>query len=211
MRPADQVADFVAKALSAGRSRDEIARALKGAGWTAGEVSAGLDAWAVSDFIPPVPRPRPYVSAKEAFVYGIMFAALAMTSWYITLLGFELIDRWLPDPGTDVSIYGLWNIRWSIATLVVTLPVFLVLNLRMSRDVQREPSKRRSALRKWFGYITLFLAAVALAGDLIATIFSLLNGALTARVAARAALVAVTAGLIFVYFLTEMGEGKDAH
>ena len=213
MRAADQVAGFVANALTAGRSRSEIAAALSAAGWTASEVSAALEAWATTDFSPPVPRPRPYVSARDAFLYGLMFAALAMTSWYITDLGFALIDRWLPEL-TDPESYGYdnfnWTVRWSIATLVVTLPVFLVLNVRATRAARSDPAKRRSVVRKWFGYITLFLAAVALAGDLIATIYSLLNGDLSARVASKAALVAVTAGLIFMYYHGELEGGPDA-
>ena len=212
MRATDQVSEFVEKALAAGRSRNEIAMVLSGAGWTDSEVSAALDSWATTEFTPPVPRPRPYVSARDAFIYGMMFAALAMTSWYITDLGFALIDRWLPEV-TDREAYAYdfnWTVRWSIATLVVTLPLFLVLNIRAARAARADPAKRRSVVRKWFGYITLFLAAVALAGDLITTIYSLLNGDLSARVASKAALVAMTAGLIFLYYHKELEGGPDA-
>jgi membrane protein YqaA with SNARE-associated domain len=211
MRSADQIAEFVGRALEAGRSRAEITAALDQAGWSAAEVAAGMRAWAESEFRPPVPRPRPYVSAKDAFIYAIMFAALAMTTFYITSLGFELIDRWLPGLEKVYYDYSNWTIRWAVATLIVSLPIFLVLNRRVSRAALADPAQRRSAVRKWFGYVTLFLAAMALAGDLIFTIYSGLNGDLTLRVAAKSLLVATTAGLIFWYFRTEMESESHEH
>ncbi len=210
MRPADQLAQFVAEALKEGRSRAEIAAALQQAGWAQNEVTEALNAWADTGFIPPVPRPRPYVSAREAFLYGLMFLALAMTAWNITTLGFELIELWLPDIADSYSRYNVGTVRWSISVLVVFFPLFLVMNTRAQRAAHADPGKRRSAVRKWFGYITLFLAALALLGDLIAVIYALLSGDLTARFFAKAVLVALTAGLIFLYFSGETREAENA-
>lgn len=210
MRPADRLARFVAEALKDGRSREDIATALQNAGWAPKEVAGALNAWAETGFMPPVPRPRPYVSAREAFLYGMMFLALAMTAWNITTLGFELIELWLPDVTDKYSRYSAASVRWSISVLVVFFPLFLVMNSRAQRAAHADPGKRRSAVRKWFGYITLFLAAIALLGDLIAVIYALLSGDLTARFIAKAALVALTAGLIFLYFRGEMEEAEDA-
>lgn len=210
MRPADQLAQFVAEALKEGRSRAEISAALREAGWTGTEVAGALDAWAETGFTPPVPRPRPYVSAREAFLYALMFLALAMTAWNITTLGFELIELWLPDVSDKYSLYSAESVRWSISVLVVFFPLFLVMNTRAQRAAHADPGKRRSAVRKWFGYITLFLAAITLLGDLIAVIYALLSGDLTARFIAKAALVALTAGLIFLYFRGEMEEAEHA-
>ena len=210
MRPADQLAQFVADALKEGRTRAEISAALREAGWTGTEVSGALDAWAESAFTPPVPRPRPYVSAREAFLYALMFLALAMTAWNITTLGFELIELWLPDLTDKYTRYNVQSVRWSISVLVVFFPLFLVMNTRAQRAAHADPGQRRSAVRKWFGYITLFLAAITLLGDLIAVIYALLSGELTARFLAKAGLVALTAGLIFLYFRGEMAEAEHA-
>ena len=210
MRPADQLAQFVADALKEGRTRAEISAALREAGWTGTEVAGSLDAWAETGFTPPVPRPRPYVSAREAFLYALMFLALAMTAWNITTLGFELIELWLPDLTDKYTRYNVQSVRWSISVLVVFFPLFLVMNTRAQRAAHADPGQRRSAVRKWFGYITLFLAAIALLGDLIAVIYALLSGELTARFIAKAGLVALTAGLIFLYFRGEMAEAEHA-
>lgn len=128
MRPADQLARFVEDALKAGRSRAEVREVLASAGWSTAEVDEALASWADIAFTPPVPRPRPYVSAREAFFYTLMFAALALSSWHITALGFDLIDRALPDVTETFRYSDTGSIRWSIAVLAVAFPVFLTLN-----------------------------------------------------------------------------------
>lgn len=210
MRPSDQLAEFTRDALAAGKSRDEIRAALTQSGWAPNEVTEALDAWAEIDFPTPVPRPRPYVSAREAFFYGIMFVALAMTAWHLVALLHNLIDHWVVDPLDENSgRYALSSTRWSIAALIVFTPTFLVLNRRTVRATKADPGKRRSGVRKWFGYITLFLASISLLGDLMAVIYALLSGDLTLRFILKALVVAGVAGAIFAYFRQEADEARD--
>jgi len=210
MRSADQLANFTRDALTAGKSRAEIADALTSAGWAKNEVTEALNAWADSDFTPPVPRPRPYVSAREAFFYGLMFAALGWTAWHLVALAFNLIDMWLPDAGDRVRVGDRRNMRFSIASLIVFAPLFFYLANRAASDTRKDPSKRRSGMRKGLGYLTLFLAALTLAGDLVFVLYSLLNGDLTAQIIAKAAVLAVIAGAIFAYFRNETMVDDDA-
>lgn len=46
-------------------------------------------------------------------------------------------------------------------------------------------------------------------GDLIATIYALLNGDLTVQFIAKAALVLLTAGLVFLYYRGELRQGDE--
>ena len=80
MRPSDELAHFVREALASGRTRPEISDALDDAGWSEKERADALDAYADTDFIPPIPRPRPYVSAKDAFLYGLLFLMLGVSA-----------------------------------------------------------------------------------------------------------------------------------
>lgn len=209
MKASDQLASFVYDALNAGRSRDDIATALSDAGWSTAEIRDALGNWADTEFTPPVPRPRPFVSAREAFLYGLMFVSLAMVAWHLSTLLFYLIDRWIPDVSDNYPYYGRSGMRWSISSLIVFFPLFAILNQRANRGIRANAGRRRSGVRKWFGYITLFLAALALLGDLIFVIYALLSGDLTARFIAKAAVVAAVAGLIFFYFKADMTEDAD--
>lgn len=207
MKPNEYLADFVARALAAGQGRDEIAAALQQAGWQASDIRRALAAWGDTALGLPVPRPAAHVSARDAFFYGLMFTALAILVWHIDALGFDLIDR-VFGAGDD---YG-WrtrSIRWSIAVLIVVVPLFLWLNRAEAARLRDDPGQTRSAIRKWFAFVTLYLAALGMAGDLVATVYALLNGDLTLQFAAKAALVLLTAGLVFLYYRSDLRQGDE--
>jgi hypothetical protein len=199
MRPADRLAEFTRAALAAGHSRAEAAAALRAAGWADSEIAAALDAWADTSFRPPVPRPGRSVSAAEAFTYGLTFVALALVAGHVTALWFALIGRALPLPG-EMPWYSTGTIRWSLAVLAVSFPLFLWLDLRAARAGAADPAQRRSAVRGWFAHAALFLAVLGLAGDLVAVLYAFLSGELTLRFAAKATVVAALAGTVFLYF-----------
>jgi len=206
MRPVEQLSQFVRDALLAGYARADIGAALAQAGWSEREIATALDGWSEGAFLPPVPRPRPFVSAREALIYGVMFIALGMITWHIVSLSFDLIERWIPEPGRSTYWYSVQGMRWSIATLIVFVPLFLVLNQRTTRALRADPGQRRSLVRRWFGHVTLFFASMALLGDLIVVIYSALSGELTLRFIARAGVVALVAGLVFFYFRQELDD-----
>ncbi|MGQ0610755.1 MAG: DUF5671 domain-containing protein [Paracoccaceae bacterium] len=203
MRASDQLADFVGQALAQGRSRDEISAALSQAGWKPEEVARAQRAWAALPFSPPVPRPRPALSAAAG-----MFLSLVLTAWHAVWLGFQLIERWLPDPA-EAGYFDPDGLRWTISVLIVAVPVFLLTNARTVRAERADAGRRRSAVGRWFSYTTLFLALLAMTGDLVAAIFAALSGDLTARFLAKVALVALVSGLIALYFRARLEEVRD--
>ena len=210
MRPSDQLAEFIGNALSQGKSRDDISKALGDAGWSEGETRDALAAWSEADFAPPVPRPRAYVSAKEAFAYGLFFVSLGMIVWHTAALGFELINLWIVDPNADWNRFDEEMLRWSIASLIVFVPLFLFLNLKVLARALQDPAHRRSAVRKWFGYVTLFLSALALAIDLIIAISTFIGGDMTLNFLAKILLVAVLSALVLLYYRYEMEDAENA-
>lgn len=199
MRPGDHLALFVREALALGHTRDEVAAALRDAGWGKAEIAAALHAWADIPFRPPVPRPRHHVSAAEAFTYGLTFVALATVIGHATALWFALIAHWLPEAG-EMPGRGTGTIRWSLAVLVIAFPLFLWLDIRATRALAADPVRRRSPVRRWFAHATLFLAVLGLIGDLIAVVHAFLSGDLTLRFVLKAAAVAALAGTVLLYF-----------
>ena len=208
MRPSDQLAQFVRDALIADKSRDQIAQALEQAGWAQNEVSDALATWVDAKFQPPIPRPRPQVSARETFFYALLFGALAFTAWHITNLLFQAIDVLIPKAGDEFRNWEREMMRFSISSLIVSTPLFLWLHSRAKRAIAKAPGKRRSMVRKWVGYITMFFAACTLLGDLVFVIFRFLEGDLTLQIALKSGVLAVVAGSIFAYFRAEIG-GDD--
>lgn len=207
MRPADQLSQFVREGLRAGHTPQELRAALTHAGWSAHEIDDALDAWADDGLRLPVPRPRPYVSAREAMLYGLMFVTLLAVTWHLVQLSFGLIDMWLADPAGGPGSWAQRSMRWSIATLIVVLPLFLGLNHYAERMARDDPGQRRSLIRKRFGALTLFMAALVLLGDAVAVVFAWLSGDMTVQFAARAGVVALVAVLVIGWFRGLVDEG----
>lgn len=205
MRAPEALTLFVRDALARGGERAAIAEAARRAGWTATETEAALSAWIDAADLPPVPRPRAVVSARDAFRHGLMFFALLLVTSHLGLLVFALIDRWLPDPlETWTSSDG--QIRWSMAVLLVSWPVWAITSLNLARDAERDPGQRRSAVGRWLTWGALFLAAATLVGDAIAVVAGFLGGDFGLRFLTKAATVALIAGAIFFAY----GSRRDA-
>lgn len=198
MSPADQISDFTRRALAQGRSPDQIDAALAEAGWCERERQDALSAWQLVDGMA-VPRPRPYVSAREALLYGLLFILLGMVAFQLCQLGFLLVDSLLPNL-TDPDPFTHRGMRWPMAALITFTPAFLLLSRTLSRARHQNPGQARSWVRGWAASITMLIAALTLLGDLGTTVFQLLDGEMTLRFALKAAIVAAVAGLVLLSY-----------
>jgi hypothetical protein len=206
----DDLSGFVREALARGLSRAQIEEALRKAGWTIEQVKGALAGYADFEFPIPVPRPRPYLSAREAFLYLVLFSTLYVSAYNLGRLLFLMIDRAVPDPASAQSGFPLGYdytrqaIRWAVASIIVAFPVFLYVSWLLGRAVRLDPNKRNSKVRRWLTYLTLFIAATVLIGDLTVVIYNFLGGELGTRFLLKALVVAVIAGAIFGYYLTDL-------
>ena len=203
---ADKILDaFVRDALGAGQSREAIRKALGDAGWARDQIDDALSAYADADFPVPVPRPRRYGSAREAFLYIVYFALLGVVAGYVGGLAFAFIDAMFAD---DLAARNWRNsvssLRWGIAALVVGYPIFIYLGARLGAARRANPERQTSRVRAWLTYVTLMFAALVLIGDLISVVYHFLSGELGARFLSKAAVVAVISGAILWNY------GRDA-
>ncbi|CAN7305079.1 DUF5671 domain-containing protein [Phenylobacterium sp. LjRoot219] len=208
-----ELLDFVRRALEKGLSRDQVAEALTRAGWSEPDIRAALGAFAEVDFPIPVPRPRPYLSAQEVFTYALLFTALYVSAFNLVALVFHFIDLAVAEPRfTDVpqGLRAYEAMRGNIAALIVAFPLFLLLFRANERGLVADPTKRESKPRKWLTYLTLFIAAAVLIGDLSGLVYRLLGGDLTIRFLLKVATVGVIAGGVFAYFLSDIRRGERA-
>lgn len=196
---------FVRDALMRGESRGSIEAALASAGWPEGQVREALATWAEVPFPVPVPRPRAYLSAREAFLYLVMFASLYVWAIQLGSLLFDLVNHWLPDPA-DAPWRVQWqgrSMRWAVASILIAFPLFVYVSRLLSREMAESPVKRLSVVRRWLTYMTLFLAAGVLVGDLITLVYNVLGGELTLRFLLKVLIVAALAGGVFWFYLRE--------
>jgi hypothetical protein len=193
--------DFIDASLRAGKRRDEIQEALAAAGWSREQIGDGLGFFADVPFAVPVPKPRAYLSARDAFFYLLLFGTLYVSAYQFGSLLFHFINLAFPDGLNSYQIPAARRgIRWATASLIVAFPVFLWISLRIGRDLAADPTRRQSAVRRWLTYLTLLVAAGIIVGDSITLVYNLLSGEITTRFMLKVIVVALITGAIFGYY-----------
>lgn len=195
---------FVREALLRGIPKADITAALRKANWKDDEVRAALDLYADVAFPIPVPKRKPYGAAREAFMYLVLFLCLYISAFSFGSLLFHFINRWIPDAIRYYESGDLSAVRMSVASLIVAFPVYLWLSSLLASAIKKDADRKGSKVRKWLTYITLFIAAGVIIGDLITLLFNLLGGELTARFLLKVLTVLLIAGLIFGYYLWDL-------
>lgn len=210
MATGDELTDFVRTALGQGLERSRIEEVLRKGGWTNDQIRGALSSFADVDFPIPVPRARPYLSAREAFIYLVLFGTLYSSAYHVGSLLFDFINRAFPDPaaGDGFDEYTRQSIRWSVSWIIVSFPVFLYTSWLTARSIRRDPIKRSSKVRRWLTYFTLLSAACALLGDVTTLVYNVLGGELTIRFILKVIVVAVIAGTAFVYYLRDLRQDE---
>ncbi len=204
----NELQQFVKESLEKGQSKGAIQTALEQAHWPKEDVQNALDAYADVAFPVAVPRRRPYLSAREAFLYLVLFMTLYISAISLGTILFQLVNYLLPETTAYVygsnTYYSVEAVRSATASLIIAFPVFLGVSTLLRRAIARDPEKRGSKIRKWLTYITLFIAAGVIIVDLITLVNALLSGDLVLRFFLKVLIVLVIAATIFGYYLWDL-------
>lgn len=160
----------------------------------------------------PVPVPPDTGGAREAFLHLLAFSSLYTTVISLIVLFFTYINRLFPDPAVDLAYADVGmrsTIRWAIAAILITYPLFVWLTRILLHDMRQHPERAWSAIRRWLTYLTLFVTALALIGDGVTLLFRLLDGEISVRFFAKVGVVAVLAGMTFSYYFLALRSSLD--
>ena len=149
---------------------------------------------------------------KDIFLhlFNIVTFYMSVVS-YITLV-MQYINVVFPDPLNYYLSGTLSSIFWSTSILAVAFPAYILTSWFMERDFSREPAKRDLAVHKWLIYLTLFIAAVTILGDLITLLYNFLNGELTIPFFLKIVIVLAVASGVFGYYFWDLRQSvkKDS-
>ncbi|MDP6446074.1 MAG: DUF5671 domain-containing protein [Pirellulaceae bacterium] len=216
--------EFVDHARERGLDHASIRHLLVSAGWSQSEIA---EVFCSRELALPIPKPtraaakrtegnRPQGSlwprrARDALLNLLTFGALVTSATTLILLFFTYLDFALPDPAWRVSYARLQEalsiIRVQLAILIVMFPTFLALWHFLLREVRLQPEK--GAMRRWLGYLCIFVGAITLSADVITLLFHLLEGQLTARFLLKAGVLFTIAGSLVWYLASTLrGEAE---
>ena len=212
----EELIRFVNHAREKGMDHATIRRLLLSRGWKEKDIA---EVFCTRDLELPIPEPVRAGSARvrgmrrlgsawprrarDAFLHLLTYGALYTWATSLILLFFTYIDFAFPDPAWRTSQAALEEamsvIRAKLAVLIVSFPVFLVLWHFLLREVRRDPEKAKGAVRRGLAYLSLFVGAITLSGDVMTLVYYLLEGQLTVRLLLKSAALFVIAGSLVLY------------
>jgi hypothetical protein len=140
---------------------------------------------------------------RDVFIYLLVIIMLYTSVGELITLLFDYVNIGFPDP-FDSSANQLESIRMAVAVLVVAFPVYLWASRFIARDLAAHPEKSELSIRRWLLYLTLFLAALLIIGDLVALVYDFMGGELTARFVLKVSAILAVAGAVFEYYRYEL-------
>lgn len=147
---------------------------------------------------------------RDVFLHLLLIVTLAISVISCINLVFQYVNVLIPDELTAGGTVGWDTVRWSSASLLIALPVFLFLSWQLERMFQKQPEHRGVAIRKWLVYLLLFVAAVTIIIDLIRLVGTFFGGSLTLQFSLKALWVLLVAAAIFGYYRWDLSRGATS-
>jgi hypothetical protein len=148
---------------------------------------------------------KPRTTPKDFFLWAGAMVALYWSVIAFIFLVFNYIDYAFPNALSYLAQNpydsGVGN---EMAAIVVLFPVYVVLMWLIRRDAARDISRKEIWVRRWALILTLFLAGVSIAGDLIVLLSTSFSGnELTAGFLLKTLILLLVAAGIFMHFIAD--------
>ena len=143
--------------------------------------------------------------AKDFFIN--LGAIVALYTLIVSLLNllFTIINTMYPQITNGYNYMGSQSISWPVATLVIFFPIFILLMWLMEKGYGTEPERQNTGIHRWLTYITLFLAGLTMAIDLIMVLYYFLDGQeLTTGFLLKILVVLIVAVCVFMYYISDV-------
>lgn len=219
--------EFIARKTQQGRSATEITAVLKRAGWSETDIQQGF--LEVDDEVPLPPAARQQATFP-ASKFGSAAATESMWVNFQTILSYislyaaasslyyllsQLIDAYLPKNTAynmfPNSGYMQGPINWAVATLLISLPLFIFFFLRTTKLLAEFPELKDNRSKKILTYFTLVVTFVLLLMRSIWVVFQTLQGEINSNSLMQTLNILLVVGGIFSYYLYEARFQKRTH
>lgn len=143
-------------------------------------------------------------SAKDFFINLGAIVALYTTVVSLLNLLFTVINNAYPQI-TTYYYSSSQSISFPVSTLIIFFPIFVLLMWLLERSYVTEPEKKHLGIKRWLTYITLFVAGLTLAGDLVTVLYYFIDGQeLTTGFLLKILSVFVVILVVFLYYISDI-------
>jgi hypothetical protein len=143
-------------------------------------------------------------NVKDFFLnLGATISLYTIVGSLINLL-FTIVNRAYPQISENYYYSYSGSISWPVSILVIFFPIFIALMWLLGKDYDSNPESK-STIHKWLTYLTLFIAGLVLAGNLITVLYYFIDGReLTTAFLLKALILLVITGGIFGYYVSDV-------
>ncbi len=147
---------------------------------------------------------KPKVTPKDFFLWAFAMISLYWSIFALVALLFAYIDYSFPDVlNAYVDPYS-GGMRFSMASLVVFFPLYLFVMRFIRKDIAADASRNELWVRRWLIVLTIFIAGLTVAGDLVTLINYFLGGEITTRFVLKVAVVLLIAAGVLMHFIADI-------
>ncbi len=212
MAKTDELEDFIKLAVAKGESLSRIESVLLESGWDTERVTASVGRYVEADFPVPVPKPRPFVSARLFFMHFFYFILLYLVTYNAVSILFSALDHYLPDGlGRYRGVYWSTNLGRSIqdnlSILIVAAPL-LILTQRVISGAQKKSGQAIPRIRLTLAYFTMFIGALIIFGTACSAVYYLLRGELGLRFLIKAVILLALCAGMFLHYRIELAHDE---
>ncbi|MCX6788096.1 MAG: DUF5671 domain-containing protein [Candidatus Kaiserbacteria bacterium] len=149
---------------------------------------------------------KPKTTPKDFFLWA---GAMVTFYWSViatVLLMFNYIDYTFPNVLAYLPADPYQSgISSQMAAIIVLLPAYLVIMRFIRKDAVLDPSRNEIWVRRWALILTLFVAGVAMAIDLITLLTTFLSGEeLTTAFLLKVFIILLVAAGVFMHFIADL-------
>jgi Domain of unknown function (DUF5671) len=155
---------------------------------------------------------KPKTTAKDFFLWAGAIVSFYWSVIAFILLTFDYINYAFPNA---LSYYPVdpyqSGISYEMASIIVLLPIYMLLMWLIHKDITNDSSRKEIWVRRWALILTLFVAGIAMAVDLITLLTTFLNGeALTIAFLLKVLIIFLIAAGVFMHFIADLKGYWDA-
>ncbi len=149
---------------------------------------------------------KPKVTAKDFFLWVGAMVAFYWSVIAFILLTFAYINYAFPNALNYYPVDPYQSgISYYMASIIVLLPLYMFLMRLIHADISRDPSRKEIWARRWALILTLFVAGIAIAIDLITLLTTFLSGeALTVAFLLKVLVIFLVAAGVFMHFISDL-------